>query len=307
MAGFIIVITCLLLLIILLLYKLYKQKKDVYDFADRLERHLDDLLSDKDMEDAEDMEDTLYGKINEKLGRLSKVWKVRQDANRKQKETVKELISDISHQTKTPIANQKLYLEILSKELTSKRGQEYLVKMEKQIDKLDFLFQNMVKMSRLETGIILIKKEKEDLVQTLSHAVAQIVPLAAKKQIEISVDAEGKFPICHDRKWTEETIFNLLDNAVKYTEAGGKIHIEIKPQEIFTRLSIQDTGKGIATERQAQIFTRFYREPEVHEQEGIGIGLYLARQIMELQKGYIEVRSEVGRGAEFRLYFPNEG
>lgn len=306
MAGFIVIIICLLLLIILLLYKLYRQQKDIYDFADRLERHLDDLLSDKDIEDVEDMEDTLFGKVNEKLGRLSKVWKVRQRTNQEQKETIKELISDISHQTKTPIANQKLYLEILSKELTSKQGQEYLVKMEKQIDKLDFLFQNMVKMSRLETGIILIKKEKEDLVQTLSHAVAQIVPLAAKKQMEISVDTQEKFWILHDRKWTEEAIFNLLDNAVKYTEAGGKIHIEIKPQEIFTRLSIQDTGKGIATERQAQIFTRFYREPEVHEQEGIGIGLYLARQIMELQNGYIEVRSEVGRGAEFVLYFPNE-
>ena len=306
MAGFIVIIICLLLLIILLLYKLYRQQKDIYDFADRLERHLDDLLSDKDIEDVEDMEDTLFGKVNEKLGRLSKVWKVRQRTNQEQKETIKELISDISHQTKTPIANQKLYLEILVQELTSKRGQEYLVKMGKQIDKLEFLFQNLVKMSRLETGMILIKKEKEDLVQTLSHAVAQIVPRAAKKQMEISVDTQEKFWILHDRKWTEEAIFNLLDNAVKYTDVGGKIHIEIQPQEIFTRLSIRDTGKGIATERQAQIFTRFYREPEVHEQEGIGIGLFLARQIMELQKGYIEVRSEAGRGTEFILYFPNE-
>lgn len=307
MAGFITIIICLSAIILLLLYKLYKQKKDIYDFADCLERNLDALLSDKEIEDAEDMEDTLYGKVNEKLGRLSMVWKLRQRANQKQKETIKELISDISHQTKTPIANQKLYLEILAEELVSSRGQEYLAKMGKQIDKLDFLFQSLVKMSRLETGIILIKKEKEDLVQTLSRAVAQIVPLAEKKQMEISVDAEEKFQISHDRKWTEEAIFNLLDNAVKYTDVGGKIHIEIKPQEIFTRLSIRDTGKGIATERQAQIFTRFYREPEVHEQEGIGIGLYLARQIMELQNGYVEVRSEVGHGAEFLMYLPNEG
>ena len=113
MAGFIVIIICLLLLIILLLYKLYRQQKDIYDFADRLERHLDDLLSDKDIEDVEDMEDTLFGKVNEKLGRLSKVWKVRQRTNQEQKETIKELISDISHQTKTPIANQKLYRNLL--------------------------------------------------------------------------------------------------------------------------------------------------------------------------------------------------
>ena len=104
------------------------------------------------------------------------------------------------------------------------------MKMGKQIDKLEFLFQNLVKMSRLETGMILIKKEKEDLVQTLSHAVAQIVPRAAKKQMEISVDTQEKFWILHDRKWTEEANFNLLDNAVKYTDVGGKIHIEIQPQ-----------------------------------------------------------------------------
>ena len=127
---------------------------------------------------------------------------------------------------------------------------------------------------------------------------------AAAKEIGLYVGCEKPMQIWHDSKWTEEAIYNILDNAVKYTENGGKIQIHARRQELFLQLSISDTGKGIALERQAEIFTRFYREPEVHEKLGVGIGLYLARTIMELQKGYIEVKSEPGKGACFSLYFP---
>lgn len=252
------------------------------------------------------MKDTLYGKVHEKLERVSHVWEIRRETNRQEKEKIKELISDISHQTRTPVANEKLCLEILRQEVDTEKGREYLDKLEKQVDKLAFLFQNMVKMSRLGIGVIRVEKKKKNLVETLSHAVSQIVPASAKKQIELYVDSEQEMWIFHDPKWTEEAIFNILDNAVKYTEHGGSIHISIKRQEVFTRLSIRDTGKGILEERQAQIFKRFYREPEVHEQEGVGIGLCLARQIIEIQNGYIEVRSEPGKGSEFMVYFPND-
>lgn len=109
----------------------------------------------------------------------------------------------------------------------------------------------------------------------------------------------------HDRKWTEEAIFNVLDNAVKYTDSKGRIEVQVILQEIFTKISIRDNGKGILPERQAEIFTRFYREPEVRDNHGVGIGLYLTRKILELQNGYIEVRSEAGKGSEFCLYLPN--
>ena len=124
------------------------------------------------------------------------------------------------------------------------------------------------------------------------------------KKVSYGVNCEENMIIRHDSKWTEEAIYNILDNALKYTEPGGKIHIQTERQELFFKISISDTGKGIAPERQAEIFTRFYREPEVHDKPGVGIGLYLARTIMELQKGYIEVQSEVGKGACFRLYLP---
>ena len=131
------------------------------------------------------------------------------------------------------------------------------------------------------------------------------MPSAAKKGIELSVDCDEDLMVRHDSKWTEEAVFNVLDNAVKYTESGGSIHVAVKCQEVFAKISVRDTGKGIAPERQAEIFTRFYREPEIHDESGIGIGLYLARKILELQNGYIEVRSQEGEGSEFNLYLPN--
>ncbi len=314
----IVLTVCALLLAAVLGRKLYLLKQDVYRFADQLEKSLDGIISGKEPgEDCEDEvcgdvvcgdcedEDTLWGKICEKLRRADHIWQRKEEESLSEKNKMKELISDISHQTKTPVANLKLCMEILQDEPVSERAEEFLNSMEGQIEKLDFLIQGMVKISRLETGVITIRDWESDLRATIGRAVAAIVPKAEEKQIRLYVDCDREVQIRHDGKWTEEAIFNLLDNGVKYTDAGGEIHIEVKVQEIFTQICIRDTGKGIAPERQAEIFTRFYREPEVHEQEGIGIGLYLARKIIELQKGYIEVKSEVGEGAEFRIYLLN--
>lgn len=314
----IVLTVCALLLAAVLGRKLYLLKQDVYRFADQLEKSLDGIISGKEPgEDCEDVicgdvacgdcedEDTLWGKIYEKLRRADHIWQRKEEESLSEKNKMKELISDISHQTKTPVANLKLCMEILQDEPMSERAEEFLNSMEEQIEKLDFLIQGMVKISRLETGVITIRDRESDLRATIGRAVASIVPKAEEKQIRLYVDCDREAQIRHDGKWTEEAIFNLLDNGVKYTDAGGSIHIEVKVQEMFTQICIRDTGKGIAPERQAEIFTRFYREPEVHEQEGIGIGLYLARKIIELQKGYIEVKSEVGEGAEFRIYLLN--
>lgn len=189
--------------------------------------------------------------------------------------------------------------------MDEKETAEFLNRMEQQTKKLDFLIQSMVKMSRLETGIIEIRKKDVSVYDTLYRAVSAIVPRAGKKQMKIYVDCEEDLTVSHDSKWTEEAVFNLLENAVKYTDAGGKIWISAKKEEFFTRISVKDTGKGIAKERQAEIFQRFYREPEVHDEEGIGVGLYLAREIISMQEGYIEVVSEAGAGAEFRIFLPN--
>ncbi len=283
------------------------KKKEVELFADQVEETLDTILSGKQWKEPEEVtEDTLWGKCGEKFWRLYQVWNQKEVDAIRDRQQMKSLISDISHQTKTPLANIRLYQEFLEEENLSEKGQEFLIHLKEQTDKLDFLLQSMVKMSRLENGIIQIKKEKTNLRQTLTAAVSQIVPMASRKKMELYVVCEENLMLKHDSKWTEEAIFNVLDNAVKYTKPEGCIQVKVVSQEMFMKISVQDNGKGILPERQAEIFTRFYREPEVHEINGVGIGLYLTRKILELQNGYIEVRSEKGNGSEFCLYLPNE-
>ena len=287
-----------------LLWKNYQIEKEAEQFAGKVETALDAIVIGKEWESEEELEDSLWGRTGTQLEKAEQVFRKKEEESVCEKERVKGLISDISHQIKTPVANIKLYMELLEGENVSRDVQEFLKKIKGQTEKIDFLMQSMVKMSRLETGILQLHKEEKDLYQTIGRAVSAVVAEAAAKEIGLYVDCEKPMQIWHDSKWTEEVIYNILDNAVKYTENGGKIQIHARRQELFLQLSISDTGKGIALERQAEIFTRFYREPEVHEKPGVGIGLYLARTIMELQKGYIEVKSEPGKGACFSLYFP---
>ena len=175
-----------------------------------------------------------------------------------------------------------------------------------QTDKLDFLFQALVKTSRLETGVIQLNKKPVCLFDTVAQAMSGIVYAAEKKKIAVSVDCPENLTFSHDSKWTSEALFNLLDNAVKYTPAGGKITVSVIPWEMYVEIKVADTGKGISESNQAAIFRRFYREEEVHEQPGGGIGLYLAREIVTRQGGYIKVVSEPGKGSEFSIMLPTK-
>ena len=288
-----------------ILWKYIHLKHDVYEYTEKLDIAINKMLKNEELKTSSYKQDDLWGKIYNRLVRLSHLYTHKNLEISEEKNKLKELVSDISHQTKTPIANIKLYLDMMEDETDFNNNKEYLKKMNSQVDKLDFLLQNIVKMSRLETGTIKIQKQNVPLADTLAKAISNVVIKADKKNIKIDVQYDEQLVLKHDKKWTAEAIFNILDNAVKYTEVGGNIHIVVCRQELFTKISIEDTGKGIALERQATIFTRFYREPEVHDKEGIGIGLYLARKIITQQNGYIEVQSQAGQGSKFMIYLPN--
>ena len=171
--------------------------------------------------------------------------------------------------------------------------------------KLEFLVQALVKTSRLETGAIRLEKKEAPLIDTLAVACSGVVYEAEKKDISVTVDCPDGLRLSHDSKWTAEALFNLLDNAVKYTPRGGAIRISAEQWEMYVKLNVSDTGKGIPESNQASIFRRFYREEEVHEEQGVGIGLYLAREIVTKQGGYMKVTSEVGRGSTFSVFLPS--
>lgn len=219
-----------------------------------------------------------------------------------EKDRIKELIGDISHQTKTPIANLLLYTELLQEEKLSPEAAEYAVSLHEQAEKLRFLIDALVKMSRLENGIIALHPEENAIAPTLQQVQQQFGPIAAEKGLTLTVEPT-ETAACFDPKWTAEAICNLVDNAIKYTEKGG-VTISVIPYELFVRVDVADTGNGIPEAEQAKIFSRFYRSDRNSQREGVGIGLYLAREILRNEGGYIKVQSEVGKGSVFSVFLP---
>lgn len=280
-----------------------KLRKDVDKFAGQMEQSFDAIVEGES--EAEVLDDSLFAKLQEKLLRTNHIFALREQKNEKEREQLQSLISDIAHQSRIPLANQKIYLDLLAEEVQSEEGMQALRSLEHQTERLQFLMESMIKLSRMESGMIQIKKMSQDLMETIRKAVAENVVAAAKKKQRISVDGPAQLAIMHDARWTMEAIGNVLENAVKYTDEGGRINVTVRRLEMFTVIEITDNGRGIAPERQAQIFGRFYREPEVHERPGIGIGLYLTRKIMEAQDGYVDVVSKPGVGATFRLHLQN--
>ncbi len=253
---------------------------------------------------AEDRE-TIFARISYRLSRLYNILqenRCRVDEERRELQT---LVSDISHQVKTPVANLKMVTDtLLAKPVTEQERRDFLQGIRSQTDKLEFLVQSMGKASRLETGAITLEKKDGPLLDTLAQAMSGIVYGAEQKGISVEVQCPDDLRVSHDSKWTAEALFNLLDNAVKYTPAGGRISVSVERWEMYVKLDVTDTGKGIPESRQAAIFRRFYREEEVHDQPGVGIGLYLAREIVTRQGGYIKVASEPDRGSAFSVFLP---
>lgn len=222
-----------------------------------------------------------------------------------EKDKLKSLIGDISHQTKTPIANILLYTQLLSEQPLSEESRPCVDALEGQTKKLQSLIDALVKTSRLESGVIALNPACGKLQVVMDAALSQIAPKAAAKTIQITLeptDADAVF----DPKWTEEAVYNLLDNAVKYTPAGGAVRVTVTAYQMFSAIHVSDTGPGIPEEEQPRVFQRFYRGTEHAEEEGVGIGLYLVRQIAEGQGGYVKVSSQVGSGSTFSLYLPRK-
>lgn len=272
-------------------------------FSDLICMTIDDMLSGNTDPPQMPEEESLFYKINYRLRRLYEAMNENQNRIAKEREDLQELISDISHQVKTPIANLKMINStLLEQNVPPQKRQDFLSAQTSQLDKLDFLMQAMIKTSRLETGIISLNKKNQPIYETLAAALGGILLSAEKKRIDVQVNCPEQLSVSHDQRWTSEALFNILDNAVKYTPDGGKIHVQAVPLERYLKIEISDTGIGIAEQNQGAIFKRFYREENVHDVEGIGIGLYLAREIITLQDGYIKVSSNVGEGSTFSVF-----
>ena len=279
------------------------QRRQVSLFADDLCETLDALLSGRQPENYQPYEDSLTAKVQGKLMQYFDIMSEGKRQSQQDKQVIQSLVSDISHQVKTPIANIKMFTNILQQhQLPPEKQAEFLRTMEGQIDKLDFLMQSLIKMSRLETGTFVLHPQEGRLADTIALAMSAVWAKAEAKEISLSADCDISICVQHDPKWTAEALGNILDNAIKYTPPGGSVTVSVRPWQFYTRVDIADTGIGIAEEHYNDIFQRFYRDPQVASQEGVGLGLYLANGIITRQKGYISVKSKVGKGTTFSVY-----
>ena len=210
------------------------------------------------------------------------------------------------HQLKTPLANLSLYTEILETgELAPEKKAEFADKMQRQIEKLNWIVESLSKMVKLEQNIDEFEVQDTKIKQTILDAVDAVYAKLEKKGIRLEMEEFDDRLLYHNRKWTVEVFVNLLENAIKYTEPGGAIRIQVRPYELYTEIQIADTGRGIRQEELTDIFKRFYRSPEVENMEGSGIGLYLSNLILEKEKGYITAVSEYGKGSCFSVFLQN--
>lgn len=286
--------------------------------VDRLDQMLDDALNGTFSESNYD---------ETKLSRLESKWKeflgtsVLSNQNLEaERHRLEQFISDISHQTKTPMTNIKMYTELLCEEVNTlqtiedenaknasvKKIKKYAEEIARQNVRLEFLIDSLTKLSRLESGTLEVVANCSCLNELIKSGVAAVKPKAGMKNISfVTEDIEKEPPVyaSFDMKWTLEALINVLDNAVKYSPEGGKIEVNISETEMYAAIHVIDEGQGITEEDATKIFGRFFRGSEVQQDDGVGIGLYLTREILSKEDGYIKVVSNDKRqGGEFILY-----
>lgn len=252
----------------------------------------------------EGMKSQLFSRLNS----LGKRLEVQEKRIQDEKEATKSLVTDISHQLKTPVASLKMCLELLEEEELSKEEQkEFLGQAVGQTRRLDSLTKALINISRMETGMISVKKIHAPIMDTVAQAVSSVYGKAQEKNIEMEVvknsDGIADMAIPHDPHWTREAIANILENAVKYSGRDTCIQIRMMRRTSFLRIEIEDQGIGIDSRDYSKIFQRFYRgtAPQVKKEDGSGVGLYLTRSILEAQGGSISV-SAGKQGSIFKIH-----
>ncbi len=290
-------ITAFAVAIAILLYALYKEYR-TDQMIDRMQDMLDEAIRGDHVE--KEFSETKLSKFESKLADYLQSSSLSADNVKNDRDKIKTLISDISHQTKTPITNLLLHSELLKESELSEDQRDSLSAIESEAEKLRFLVDALIKLSRLENGILEPEPKNDDLSRLVKEIGNAMRPKAEGKGLCLNVTDKSE-QACFDYKWTLEAVNNIVDNAVKYTEKGG-IDITFKSTEMFACISVKDTGIGMAESDIPKIFSRFGRLQSSREKEGVGIGLYLAREIITKEGGYIKVKSAPGAGSEFLIY-----
>ena len=241
------------------------------------------------------------------VDQLATMLQAENDTEQKTKEFLKNTISDISHQLKTPLSALMMYQEIIENEPDNPETvKEFSFKIGTALKRIEQLIQSMLKITRIDAGSIYFEKSNYSISNILNHAISELTTRADNEKKEIVIDGDLEQMLYCDIEWTGEAIGNIVKNALDHTDAGGKITISWERTPAMIRIFITDNGHGIVQEDIHHIFKRFYRSKNTSDSQGIGLGLPLAKAIVEGQGGILSVQSERLQGTTFTLSFLTE-
>ncbi|MCX4327154.1 MAG: HAMP domain-containing sensor histidine kinase [Lachnospiraceae bacterium] len=260
---------------------------------------IDRILGGTMLETAYD--ESLGSAINERLNRLAGISQGRKEKAYKERDSIKAIISGISHQTRTPLANIMLYTGLLSEKELDSETKILADKIGKQAGKLDFFIKELFKSSYTIQEMVALHPEITEIEDIIDISCQQSELAALKKNICIIKEISPG--LCYaDKKWTIEALANILENAVKYSPDGSLVKVKTILYESFLCVSVEDEGIGISEEEQGLVFERFYRSKPARKEPGFGIGLYLVREILSKQGGYARIKSQPGKGTTVQIY-----
>ncbi len=277
----------------------WRMKRLMKRLMDMLDRAIGGDFQEKQFDES------MESAVEQKLSRFLKSSELSARRLSEERDKIQELLADISHQTKTPVSNLLLYSQLLEESGLPEDCRPAARELCKQAEKLQFLIVSLINLSRLETGIIQVRPRRGRLDELIEAVERQARPKAEAKGVALTVQTPDIWAL-FDPKWTEEALYNLVDNAIKYTPRGGWVEVSARAYELFACIEVKDKGIGIKEEEQRRIFGRFYRSESSDGEDGVGIGLCLAREIAAAQNGYIKVKSTPGKGSSFFLYLQKE-
>lgn len=282
----------LVLIIGIILYKYIVLRCEMRELSDYIDKALDGNLEITEFDEKE------LSKIKSKLIKFLYANQVKEAKINIEKNKTKDLIADISHQTKTPITNLSLYISLLE----DNPKDEYIDIIKYELNKLEFLIQNLVKSSRLESNIISLQKHQANLKDLVKDVLGEFNVILDEKEISINLkDEDCIFNL--DERWLKEAIHNLVDNAIKYSPKGSAINISVYKSYLNYNLDIENEYKDLSEENLPKIFERFYRGKNSVSKDGLGLGLYIAREIIEKHGGNIRASLDENR-IKFSVDFP---
>ena len=259
----------------------------------------DEILSGKRIDIVYD--ESLNSAISERLNRIVEISSMQKEVAEQERDIIKSLLSNISHQIRTPLANITLYAGLLKDELSESSSFRLADKIEKNAEKLEFFMKELLKSPYAEQEIISVNPKIIELDKIIKKCCQSVELDAMKKNIRICPESNN-YKVFADPKWTEEVFANIIENAIKYSSNNTEVTIKPILYESFVCVQIIDNGIGIPEQEQGKIFQRFYRGTNVTDKQGFGIGLYLAREVLRKQQGYMKIKSKLNKGTIVEVF-----